>query len=142
MAHEIMPVEGFGDLTALLEQLIRERHARLGQTLLLSTKPRHHPTGLKANGPNSNEPATSQCENPLAVVPAESTKPTMPAVTRSFSAPDDLLEQAEARQKALGLENFSDYIKSLIREDIHRAAAEFQESPPPYKTASPRAKRQ
>lgn len=32
MAEEIMPVEGFGDLTAFLEQLIRERYSKLHST--------------------------------------------------------------------------------------------------------------
>jgi metal-responsive CopG/Arc/MetJ family transcriptional regulator len=64
----------------------------------------------------------------------------MPAVTRSFSAPDDLLEKADARKVELGFENFSDYVKSLIRKDVEKSQT-LRETPPPYRV-SERARKQ
>lgn len=44
----------------------------------------------------------------------------MSAVTRSFSLSEQLNKKAIDRQRALGLERFSDYIQWLIQQDIAR----------------------
>lgn len=69
----------------------------------------------------------------------------MPAVTRSFSGPAELIEASHQRAEALGYERYSDYIKALIKADLGIAqprpiAATLHEDPPTWKTTKPTKK--
>lgn len=55
----------------------------------------------------------------------------MSSTKRSISAPAELFQRAEDRQKQLCYATFSDYIQALIRADVLKEQKTFHNTEPP-----------